>query len=250
MDLLTTVIHELGNAMGFAEDQGQDVSGATLQAGVRRIPVAAAAPGLSADDPAITVSVVSNLPATNSSNGVGLAGDPLITAPVVSTLSVAAGDPLNKVALGQPIILPITVAPAATNPNGTPLNVVAAGTLVLPGIAPSITVSVGGTVCTPPVSGPFEGIDPVPSFVSLDPGTAPASQVISADPPAADRPSSLPINQGGGKPTINWDNTIDGLGNSSSAPAAGSPEWLDDFLNHLGQSQAQRNPNAGIRLRP
>ena len=28
MDVLTTLVHEFGNAMGFAEDQGQDVSGA------------------------------------------------------------------------------------------------------------------------------------------------------------------------------------------------------------------------------
>jgi hypothetical protein len=39
MDLLTTVVHEMGNAMGFAEDQGQDVAGMTLQAGERRVPV-------------------------------------------------------------------------------------------------------------------------------------------------------------------------------------------------------------------
>lgn len=44
MDLLTTVLHELGNAMGFAEDLGQDVTGATLQAGVRRLPTSADVP--------------------------------------------------------------------------------------------------------------------------------------------------------------------------------------------------------------
>jgi hypothetical protein len=42
MDLLTTVLHELGNAMGFAEDQGQDVTGAVLQPGLRRLPVTVA----------------------------------------------------------------------------------------------------------------------------------------------------------------------------------------------------------------
>src|SRR5262249_35379835 len=44
MDLLTTVVHELGNAMGFAEDQGQDVTGATLQPGIRRVPAVAPMP--------------------------------------------------------------------------------------------------------------------------------------------------------------------------------------------------------------
>ena len=39
IDLLTTVLHEMGNAMGFAEDQGRDVTGMVLQAGERRVPV-------------------------------------------------------------------------------------------------------------------------------------------------------------------------------------------------------------------
>jgi hypothetical protein len=39
MDLLSTVLHELGNAMGFAEDTGQDVTGMTLQPGERRVPI-------------------------------------------------------------------------------------------------------------------------------------------------------------------------------------------------------------------
>jgi hypothetical protein len=38
MDLLSTVLHELGNVMGFAEDTGADVTGMVLQAGVRRLP--------------------------------------------------------------------------------------------------------------------------------------------------------------------------------------------------------------------
>jgi hypothetical protein len=33
MDLLSTLLHEMGSAMGFAEDQGRDVAGMTLQAG-------------------------------------------------------------------------------------------------------------------------------------------------------------------------------------------------------------------------
>ncbi len=40
MDMLSTVLHELGNAMGFAEDTGRDVTGMSLKAGDRTIPVA------------------------------------------------------------------------------------------------------------------------------------------------------------------------------------------------------------------
>ncbi len=39
MDLLSTVLHEMGNAMGFPEDSGQDVTGNVLDPGERRLPV-------------------------------------------------------------------------------------------------------------------------------------------------------------------------------------------------------------------
>jgi hypothetical protein len=236
MDLLTTVVHELGNAMGFAEDQGQDVSGATLQAGVRRIPTVAAALPLSAGDPSVTVPAVSNLPAANPSNG------------FVTVQPAFTGDSLIKVSLQS--VIPVAVAPAALTPNGAPASVVVVGAPVLPGIAPSFGITVGGTVSAPLVSGPIQSIDPVPSFMSLEPGARAVAEVVSAEPPVVERHSSQPADQGGTKPTINWDNTFEGVANSSSVPAVGSSEWLDDFLNHLGQSEAQRNPNAGIRLRP
>ena len=39
MDLLSTVLHEMGNAMGLPETRGQDVMGMMLPAGVRRVPM-------------------------------------------------------------------------------------------------------------------------------------------------------------------------------------------------------------------
>jgi len=48
---------------------------------------------------------------------------------------------------------------------------------------------------------------------------------------------------------INWDR--DGLGSSQlSASGEGSKDWLDDFLNHKGQTGQQRNPNTGLRVVP
>ena len=44
MDLLSTVLHEMGNAMGFAEDTGQDVTGMVLQPGERRLPTVETGP--------------------------------------------------------------------------------------------------------------------------------------------------------------------------------------------------------------
>jgi hypothetical protein len=56
MDLLTTVVHELGNAMGFAEDTGQDVTGSILADGTRRLP-----PAQPTDAPAVTVPTASGV---------------------------------------------------------------------------------------------------------------------------------------------------------------------------------------------
>jgi len=40
MDLLSTVLHEIGNVLGFSETSGDEVAGRTLDAGERRLPVA------------------------------------------------------------------------------------------------------------------------------------------------------------------------------------------------------------------
>jgi hypothetical protein len=87
------------------------------------------------------------------------------------------------------------------------------------------------------------------SFVSLAAGARPAA-VASSNEPVAQPQASRPSTESGAAPTINWDNRIDVAGNLAPSPAAGSPAWLDDFVNHLGRSEAQRNPNAGIRVRP
>jgi hypothetical protein len=53
MDLLSTVLHEMGNAMGFPEDTGQDVTGNVLAAGERRLPVLEGVVGSSSGLPSI-----------------------------------------------------------------------------------------------------------------------------------------------------------------------------------------------------
>jgi hypothetical protein len=55
MDLLSTVLHEMGNVMGFSEDLGQDVTGMVLLPGERRLP--------GTFDPAATIT-----PATSTSD--------------------------------------------------------------------------------------------------------------------------------------------------------------------------------------
>jgi hypothetical protein len=63
------------------------------------------------------------------------------------------------------------------------------------------------------------------------------------------------LNTSGARPdageaaVIDWGSA--GLGTSNQLGSSDeSQDWLDDFLNHLGQNQTQRNPNAGISVRP
>ena len=80
MDLLSTVLHELGNAMGFAEDQGQDVMGAALQPGTRTLPETV---------PALRADAATAQPRIDWSRGAGLGGSP--AAPTLATTGATAG---------------------------------------------------------------------------------------------------------------------------------------------------------------
>jgi hypothetical protein len=73
MDLLTTVVHELGNAMGFPEDHGHDVMGMVLQAGERRVPTELRLPTVSERAPA----TVSTLATTSTVLAGGILADTL-----------------------------------------------------------------------------------------------------------------------------------------------------------------------------
>jgi hypothetical protein len=71
MDLLTTVVHEMGNAMGFPEDRGHDVMGMVLQAGERRVPTELRLPTVSERAPA----AVSTLATTSTVLAGGILAD-------------------------------------------------------------------------------------------------------------------------------------------------------------------------------
>jgi Ca2+-binding RTX toxin-like protein len=53
VDLLSTLLHEMGNVMGFPEDSGQDVTGDVLAAGERRLPVLEGTVGAASGLPSI-----------------------------------------------------------------------------------------------------------------------------------------------------------------------------------------------------
>jgi hypothetical protein len=52
-----------------------------------------------------------------------------------------------------------------------------------------------------------------------------------------------------GAPVIDWTLKVtDNRAWWSEAGSAKSPDWQADFLNHLGQTQEQRRPNAKLRI--
>ncbi len=212
IDLLTVVEHEIGHLIGY-EHGTLDVMNESLAAGVRITPQAVA---------------------TSQPSGAG--------APVGQELLVINGPS----------------APVAFMPNAELAHALA-GTPVQPGMAPMASLVLGGVAALKPASGAVHsgdlegggvvGVGLGGSFVSLAAGRRPAA-VASSEEPGAQQHTSRPSEEDGVAPTINWDNRIDLAANLAPSPAAGSPAWLDDFLNHLGQTEAQQNPNAGMRVRP
>jgi hypothetical protein len=51
-------------------------------------------------------------------------------------------------------------------------------------------------------------------------------------------------------PVINWDSKFFGSEEKGDKPerVADKPRWAIDFVNYLGQNEAQRNPNANLRV--
>jgi hypothetical protein len=269
MDLLSTVLHELGNAMGFAEDAGQDVTGATLPAGVRRLPTAAGAPATvaalaAADVPssaaAVATSAVANTAAMAAADVPSSASVPaaVATSAVVNTAAVVAAD----------------VPPSASVPAQAARSEVAdaaAGWPAVSGVAPGLVVAVAAPPAGP-VAIPYPNLAAGPtattvrgaardsnlggSFVTLDPLTAtgPTLPPAGEETPSAGHQGSSAkptgVDNSGGSAVIAWDSDGNSVLNGDSALSGGSQDWLDDFLNHRGQNETLWNPNAGIRVRP
>jgi len=74
-------------------------------------------------------------------------------------------------------------------------------------------------------------------------GLAEIDPALAAD---QGRSSSAPVAPPNGPPVIDWNGVPDQVNTATKETSV----WLDDFLNHRGQTALQRNPNAAMRVRP
>jgi hypothetical protein len=216
MDLLSTVLHELGNAMGFAEDTGQDVTGMTLSAGLRRLPTG---------DPSLNGTAAGALVQTSQIGNVPSSDTVLAHLPAQATDNAAAGPPVTG-------IVPGLVVAAAPPPRPGPI----VGSLTNGGS--QVTNAKGAINFGPAISWSSDapgGSSGAPSWIPVPTGHGASQTAPKADAAVL----------------ISWSSSTDsGSASLDGSPAGASSGWLDDFLHRLGQNEAAFNPNASLRVQP
>jgi len=141
-----------------------------------------------------------------------------------------------------------TLAPAATATVAGPVAAFASADVFAGTTLNSNLVFKSGMDTAQPQAGDLGG-----SFVSLSAsltGGQDENAAAEGDLPGPAPHSSRTADKAKETTSINWGNDLDAVQHLASGPSNGSQEWLDDFLNHLGQDETQWNPNASMRVRP
>ena len=239
MDLLSTVLHELGNAMGFAEDLGPDVTGAVLAAGTRRLPMALCNAGpnlgpvsLGADD---TV-------------GAGLADIPCATAQYVNLNLVGhivtSGGQVSEVSAGSDetsqaaaVTVSGVVVDSMPTEGGPTQQGMLPGHLAFSANPAGMGVNESLNDIAPP--SPNDAVATAAGDLSVTDGSA--WQVADIGQ-ATGSDAALPVERR--LSVIAWNG--DALP-QVIRPASDHSAWLGSFLDNIGQDRMQ--PNANIRIK-
>jgi hypothetical protein len=121
----------------------------------------------------------------------------------------------------------------------------------LAGIVPASEIVLGSVASPQAASNTSRDSSIGGSFVNIGlSGSGAASVAIPEDASPAGSHGRLPNAAAGTAPIIDWGTDRAGAWKGLASGSDQSQDWLDDFLNHLGRSEVQRNPNAGIRVRP
>jgi hypothetical protein len=79
----------------------------------------------------------------------------------------------------------------------------------------------------------------------LAPPTAPALSSGKGTRSAGDSGSVATFENA---PSFVWENPMAATAPVMHSVPASAPAWMDDFLNHAGKTEEQRNPNASLRI--
>ena len=236
MDLLTVEMHELAHVLGYTDTSSGLMSeyltaGTRLAAPVHSSPVApptggvAVAPANGAILPG-AVAFLASSPQTPSAG----------QSPAPSGAGGQGGVGLLNV--GAPIFANVATGAAA---GGFAPSLISSSIVVAPTIFKLAAAHAGQN----------------DSFVAFDDDfgwlgdAAAGSSTASQAPATGDRtaPTASASHALAAQPArIAWDPVA--LNSSTADADAAGPAWLEDFLNHMGQDEAGRNPNASIRVRP
>jgi hypothetical protein len=260
----------MGNAMGFAEDLGQDVTGAVLAAGTRRLPVIAWDAGMGAGPDSIIVGAASSVVAgdgaslsftegqisTDQNQGSNPIGRGVgISAAVVGAGQIAIGgggaDQANSGSGGSVDIAAVTASQMAVEPVPVLLGAIPgylaprpnpAGIEVnetLNDISPQLPNGVMATAQGDMIaagSGGFVGLASADnSALQATDIAGDLSQTATSDGGAAGKRHLSVIAWGGDAVP------------QMIRPSSDNSAWLGSFLDNFGQDRSQ--PNASIRIR-
>ena len=239
MDLLSTVLHELGNAMGFAEDLGPDVTGAVLAAGTRRLPMALcnAGPNLGP----VSLGAVDTV-------GAGLADIPCATAQYVNLNLVGhivtSGGQVSEVSAGSDetsqaaaVTVSGVVVDSMPTEGGPTQQGMLPGHLAFSANPAGMGVNESLNDIAPP--SPNDAVATAAGDLSVTDGSA--WQVADIGQ-ATGSDAALPVERR--LSVIAWNG--DALP-QVIRPASDHSAWLGSFLDNIGQDRMQ--PNANIRIK-
>jgi hypothetical protein len=234
MDLLTVEMHELMHLFGYGDTDNGGLMSWYLEAGTRLAPaIGGSAIGVPADGGVAGLAAQAGaaefaIPTLTPALGQEPQQDGPSVGSLMASLPLDVGAPIVPVVFGNGA--PVVMTPPAFVPSVAP-------SALFPTLAAAMPMPIGGDVLK---------------------GWFASSESGSSTPAPAGTDSAVPQHQGSSRsatasqpaPTIAWNSNNGGSHRFDSGSDDDSQDWLDDFVNHLGQDAAQWNPNAALRVRP
>jgi hypothetical protein len=243
-------MHELAHVLGYG-DTSSGLMSEYLAPGTRLAPAVDAASGVGSHGTG-TAAISGGSPssahgATGGVRAQGSNSETPLTAPLAK--GATARDNLFSGAAfvlpKEPIVVPPTGSAAADSlPSASYVGSLTQSEITLGSSIPSLSLRSGGLIGSPVELDVSRGWSGESSAWQSGDATSPA---VEEDTPTAPIASSHAATK---RVALNSSGTDAPEGVVAREKTAFSQDWLDDFLNNLGQNGSLGNPNAGIRIRP